>query len=206
MAIRQVRVVGDAVLTKRCKEVKAVTPRIRELVQDMFDTMYEAQGVGLAAPQVGVLRRIIVTDTGNDPRVLINPVIVEREGEQTGEEGCLSYPGKYAIVKRPMKVVVEGFDLDMQPVRVEAEGLLARDFCHETDHLDGKMYMELAEDGIHDVSERDDEDEAPDDEDTAAAADVPEKEATIPEEKETGAETTVETEEAKSVTEETAEA
>ena len=135
MAIRTVRTVGDAVLEKKCREVKAMTPRIEELIDDMFDTMYENNGVGLAAPQVGVLRRVIVVDTGDDPRVLINPVIVESDGEQTGEEGCLSYPGKYGIVTRPMHVVVE-----------------ARDFCHEIDHLDGKMYMELVEGDIKDAA------------------------------------------------------
>ena len=152
MAIRTIRTVGEEVLTKKCRPVKEVTPRIRELVDDMFETMYVNDGVGLAAPQVGVLRRVIVVDTGEDPRVLINPEIVSREGEQTGQEGCLSYPGKYAIVTRPMKVTVKGLDLDMQEVEMEAEGLLARDFCHEIDHLDGKMYMELAEDGIHDIA------------------------------------------------------
>ncbi len=112
------------------REVKEMTPRIEELIDDMFDTMYENNGVGLAAPQVGVLRRVIVVDTGDDPRVLINPVIVESDGEQTGEEGCLSYPGKYGIVTRPMHVVVE----------------------HEIDHLDGKMYMELVEGDIKDAA------------------------------------------------------
>ena len=152
MAIRTVRTVGDAVLEKKCREVKAMTPRIEELIDDMFDTMYENNGVGLAAPQVGVLLRVIVVDTGDDPRVLINPVIVESDGEQTGEEGCLSYPGKYGIVTRPMHVVVEGLDREMNPVRMEAEGLLARDFCHEIDHLDGKMYMELVEGDIKDAA------------------------------------------------------
>ncbi len=161
MAIRTVRVVGDSVLTKKCKEVKAMTPRLQELIDDMFDTMYDAGGVGLAAPQVGVLRRIIVVDAGDDPRVLINPRIVESEGEQTGDEGCLSYPGKYGTVTRPKRVVVEGFDREMQPVRWEAEDLLARDFCHEIDHLDGKMYMELVEGEIHDVRYEQQEAEEP---------------------------------------------
>ncbi|MDO4805219.1 MAG: peptide deformylase, partial [Lachnospiraceae bacterium] len=147
------------VLTKVCREVKEMTPRIDELIDDMFDTMYDHNGVGLAAPQVGVLRRVIVVDTGDDPRVLINPRIVESEGEQTGDEGCLSYPGKYGTVTRPMRVVVEGLDRDMQPVRWEAEGLLARDFCHEIDHLDGHMYMEKVEGEIHDAGEREQEEE-----------------------------------------------
>ena len=119
MAIRTVREVGDAVLTKVCREVKEMTPRIDQLIDDMFDTMYEYNGVGLAAPQVGVLRRIIVVDVGDDPRVLINPKIVETEGTQTGDEGCLSYPGKFGTVTRPMRVVVEGLDREMNPVRWE---------------------------------------------------------------------------------------
>ena len=148
MAIRTVREVGDAVLTKVCREVKEMTPRIDQLIDDMFDTMYEYNGVGLAAPQVGVLRRIIVVDVGDDPRVLINPKIVETEGTQTGE------------VTRPMRVVVAGFDREMNPVRWEAEGLLARDFCHEIDHLDGHMYMEKVEGEIHDVREMEESEEA----------------------------------------------
>ncbi|MGX8704195.1 MAG: peptide deformylase, partial [bacterium] len=151
MAIRTVRTVGDPVLTKKCKEVKEMTPRLQELIDDMFDTMYEAGGVGLAAPQVGVLRRIIVVDAGDDPRVLVNPRIVESEGTQTDNEGCLSYPGKYGVVTRPKRVVVEGFDREMNPVRWEAEDLLARDFCHEIDHLEGKMYMDLVEGDLHDA-------------------------------------------------------
>ena len=159
MAIRTVRYVPDEVLTKKCREVKAVTPRIEELIDDMFDTMYAYNGVGLAAPQVGVLRRIIVVDTGDDPRVLINPVIVEREGEQTGSEGCLSVPNKYGQVTRPMRVVVQGFDRNMQPVTMEGEGLLARDFCHEIDHLDGHVYTELVEGDLMDVRMDEEEEE-----------------------------------------------
>ena len=152
MAIRKVREVGDDVLAKECREVKKMTPRISQLIDDMFDTMYEYNGVGLAAPQVGVLRRIIVVDVGEDPRALINPRIVHEEGKQTGEEGCLSLPGKYGIVTRPMKVTVEGLDRDMNPVTWEAEGLLARAFCHEVDHLDGHMYTEFVEGEIHDTA------------------------------------------------------
>ena len=152
MAIRKVRELGDDVLTKECREVTKMTPRISQLIDDMFDTMYEYNGVGLAAPQVGVLRRIIVVDIGEDPRVLINPKIVYREGKQTGDEGCLSYPGKYGIVSRPMKITVEGLDRDMNPVSWDAEGLLARCFCHEVDHLDGHMYTEFVEGEIHDVA------------------------------------------------------
>ena len=159
MAIRTVRTVGDRVLEKKCREVKEMTPKIEELIDDMFDTMYEYNGVGLAAPQVGVLKRIIVVDTGDDPRVLINPVIVESDGTQTGDEGCLSNPGKYGKVTRPNHVIVEGLDRNMQPVRMEGEGLLARDFCHEIDHLDGHMYMELVEGEIYDVNDVEEEEE-----------------------------------------------
>ena len=159
MAIRTVRTVGDRVLEKKCREVKEMTPKIEELIDDMFDTMYEYNGVGLAAPQVGVLKRIIVLDTGDDPRVLINPVIIESDGTQTGDEGCLSNPGKYGKVTRPNHVIVEGLDRNMQPVRMEGEGLLARDFCHEIDHLDGHMYMELVEGEIYDVNDVEEEEE-----------------------------------------------
>lgn len=152
MALRTIRELGDEILTKKCREITEVTPRIKELVTDMFDTMYEAQGVGLAGPQVGVLKRIVVMDIGEGPIVMINPVILSKEGEQTGEEGCLSYPGKAGTVTRPMKVKAKAFDLDMKEFEITGEGLLARCICHEVDHLDGHMYVELAGDTIHDVT------------------------------------------------------
>ena len=152
MAIRTVRVLGDDILTKKCREIKEVTPRIRELATDMIDTMYEANGVGLAGPQVGILKRIVVIDVGEGPMVLINPVILSSDGEQTGEEGCLSYPGKSGIVTRPNHVIAKAYDLDMNEYTIEGEGLLARCICHELDHLDGHMYVELAGDTIHDVN------------------------------------------------------
>jgi len=152
MAIRTVRVLGDDILTKKCREIKEVTPRIRELATDMIDTMYEANGVGLAGPQVGVLKRIVVIDVGEGPMVLINPVILSSDGEQIGEEGCLSYPGKAGTVKRPNHVIAKAYDLDMNEYTIEGEGLLARCICHELDHLDGHMYVELAGDTIHDVN------------------------------------------------------
>jgi peptide deformylase len=155
MALRNIRLAGDAVLTKHCREVTEITPRIAELIDDMFDTMYDSHGVGLAAPQVGILKRIVVIDTGDDPHVLINPKITEQDGEQTGDEGCLSLPGKIGTVTRPNHVIVEALDREMKPVTVEGEGLLARAICHETDHLDGKMYMDLVEGGIRDVTEDD---------------------------------------------------
>ena len=162
MALRTIRIAGDPVLEKACREVTEITPKLSELIDDMFETMYDAGGVGLAAPQVGNLRRIVVIDCGEEmggPYVLINPVITLKEGEQTGDEGCLSLPGKVGTVTRPEHVIVEALDRDMKPVTVEAHGLLARAVCHECDHLEGHMYMELAEEGtLRDIS-YDDEDE-----------------------------------------------
>ena len=120
-----------------------------------------SNGVGLAAPQVGVLKRIVVIDVGEGPIVLINPQIIESSGEQTGEEGCLSVPGKFGIVTRPDHVKVRASDENMNEFEMEGEGLLARAFCHELDHLDGKLYVELAEDGLHEVSyDEEDQDDA----------------------------------------------
>ena len=130
MAIRKIREMGDDVLTKVCKEVEKVTPRTKVLIDDMFDTMYDAMGVGLAAPQVGVLKRIVTIDVGEGPILLINPEIIETSGEQTGEEGCLSVPGKSGVVTRPNYVKVRAFDGDMKEIVLEGEGLLARAFCH----------------------------------------------------------------------------
>ena len=129
--------------------------RTQILIEDMLDTMYEKFGVGLAAPQVGVLKKIVVIDVGDGPVVLINPEVVETSGEQTGEEGCLSVPGKYGIVTRPNHVKVRFLNEEMEETELEGEGLLARAFCHEIDHLSGKLYVELAEDGIHDVEYED---------------------------------------------------
>ena len=157
MAIREIRTMGDDVLTKVCKEVKAMTPRTAILIEDMLDTMYEAQGVGLAAPQVGVLRRIVVIDVGEGPIILINPEILETNGEQTGDEGCLSVPGKAGCVTRPNYVKVKALDENMEEVVYEGEGLLARAFCHEIDHLDGHLYVEKVEGEIHDVTYEDEE-------------------------------------------------
>ena len=152
MALSQIRIQGDAVLEKKCREITEMTPRIKELIEDMLDTMYDACGVGLAGPQVGVLKRLCVIDVGEGPIVLINPVIVSSDGEQTGDEGCLSLPGKAGQVTRPNHVVVRALDENMQERELEGEGLLARAFCHEIDHLDGHMYTELVEGQIHDVT------------------------------------------------------
>ncbi len=146
MALRSIRVMGDEVLTKTCKEVKEMTPRTKMLIEDMLDTMYEANGVGLAAPQVGILKRIVVIDvTGDEPYVLINPQILEMEGEQTGPEGCLSVPGKSGQVTRPNYVKVKALNAYMQPFELEGTELLARAICHELDHLDGHLYVEKVE-------------------------------------------------------------
>ena len=156
MALRNIREYGDDVLERPCKEVKEVTPRVRELVEDMLETMYDANGVGLAAPQVGVLKRIVVIDVspeGDDPLIMINPTIIESDGEQTGYEGCLSIPGKSGIVTRPNHVKARYYDLDMNEYEVEGEELLARAICHELDHLDGHMYVEKVEGELVDNEE-----------------------------------------------------
>ena len=152
MALRTIRVQGDPVLTKKSRPVEQMTPRISELITDMLDTMYDAMGVGLAAPQVGILKRIVVIDVGEGPIVLINPEILETSGEQTGDEGCLSVPGMAGQVTRPNYVKVKALDVNMEEVIYEGEELLARAFCHEIDHLDGKMYTELGEGEIHKVT------------------------------------------------------
>ena len=151
MAVRQVREMGDEVLNKVSKEVKVITPRTLTLIEDMLDTMYETNGVGLAAPQVGILKRIVVIDVGEGPIILINPVILETSGEQTGDEGCLSVPGKAGQVTRPYYVKVKALDENMEEVIYEGEELLARAFCHEIDHLDGHLYVEKVEGELHDV-------------------------------------------------------
>lgn len=142
MAIRNIVKYGDDVLTKKCREVEKIDDRIKTLVDDMLDTLYDSGGVGLAAPQVGVLKRIAVIDIGDGPIILINPVIVSEEGIQTGSEGCLSYPGKYGEVSRPNKVCVKATDLGGNEREYIGEELLARAFCHEIDHLDGHMFIE----------------------------------------------------------------
>lgn len=146
MAIRTIREMGDPVLNKVSKEVTEMTPRIQDLIDDMIETMYEACGVGLAAPQVGILKRIVVIDTtGEDLMVLINPRIIETSGEQTGYEGCLSVPGKTGTVTRPNYVKAVALNEDMEEIEVEGTELLARALCHEIEHLDGHLYVEKVE-------------------------------------------------------------
>jgi peptide deformylase len=157
MAIRTIRIQGDPVLTKTCKEVKEVNEKITTLINDMLETMYEANGVGLAAPQVGILKRIVVMDVGDGPIVMINPSILKATGSQTGDEGCLSLPGKAGQVTRPNYVKARFQDEEMKWQEVEGTELLARCICHELDHLDGHMYTEKVEGQIHDVNYEEEE-------------------------------------------------
>ena len=153
MALRPIRIIGDEILTKKAKLVTEMTPKLEELIEDMLDTMYEANGVGLAAPQVGVLKRIVVIDVseeGDEPIILINPEILETSGEQTGGEGCLSVPGKNGQVTRPNYAKVKALDEGMEEIFVEGEGLLARALLHEIDHLDGHLYVEKVEGPLYD--------------------------------------------------------
>lgn len=166
MGIRKIRTMGDPVLEKECKPVKEVNLRTKLLISDMLDTMYDAGGVGLAAPQVGILKRIVVIDVSpeaNQPMVLINPVVLETSGEQTGFEGCLSVPGKSGQVTRPNYAKVKAYNENMEEIIVEGEELLARALLHETDHLDGHLYVEKVEGRLYDNSEleemEDDEEE-----------------------------------------------
>ncbi|MCH5267852.1 MAG: peptide deformylase [Lachnospiraceae bacterium] len=154
MALRTIRVLGDEILTKSCREVKEITPRIQTLIEDMLETMYDADGVGLAAPQVGVLKQIAVVDVspeGDQPIIMINPKIVELSGEQTGQEGCLSVPGKVGMVKRANYAKIKAFNENMEEFIVEGEELLARALQHEIDHLSGVMYVSKTEGGLMDV-------------------------------------------------------
>ncbi len=157
MALRTIRTMGDEVLTKQCKPVKEVTPRIKTLIEDMIDTMYEAEGVGLAAPQVGVLKRLVVIDVGEGPFVMINPRVLETSGEQTGIEGCLSVPGKCGTVTRPNYAKVLAYNEEMEPVEIEGTELKARAMLHEIDHLDGKLYVDKVEGELQDVKPEDEE-------------------------------------------------
>lgn len=145
MALRNIVTQGDKALSTVCREVTDVNDHIRQLIDDMVDTMRDADGVGLAAPQVGVLRRIFVVEVDGELYELVNPKIVYQEGDQYDEEGCLSVPGVQGMVHRPQKVRIEGLDRNGDPVSYEGEGLLARAFCHENDHLDGILYVSKAE-------------------------------------------------------------
>ena len=153
MAIRKIRTIGDEILRKHCKPIKEITPRITELIGDMFETMYDSNGVGLAASQVGVLKQIVVIDVEDGNQyVLINPEILETRGSQTGPEGCLSVPGKSGTVTRPEYVKIKAYDAVMEPYELEGEGLLARAICHECDHLNGDLYVDKVEGELEDVT------------------------------------------------------
>lgn len=153
MAIREVRTSGDEVLTKKCREIKEITSSTITLLEDMADTMYEYNGVGLAAPQVGILRRAVVIDIGDGLIELINPVIIEKEGSQTGAEGCLSVPGLTGTVTRPNYCKVEALDRNGNKITVEGEELMARALCHEIDHLDGILYTKFVEGELQPVEQ-----------------------------------------------------
>ena len=157
MATRNIRVFDDEILTKKCKTVKEINERTKELIDDMFETMYESCGVGLAAPQVGVLKKIVTMDIGEGPIVLINPEIIETSGEQTDMEGCLSFPGKIGKVTRPNYVKVKAYDMDMNEIILEGEELFARAVLHECDHLEGVVYIDKVEGPLMNVSDIEEE-------------------------------------------------
>lgn len=162
MALRKILTFDDAALHKKCRPVTQFDEKLHTLLDDMTQTLYEANGVGLAAPQIGILRRVVVVDTGESILELINPEIIEMSGEQDGLEGCLSLPGRYGYVKRPNVVKVRAQDRNGEWYEAEAEELIARAFCHECDHLDGKVYTEaayhmLTDEELQEYAEEDDE-------------------------------------------------
>ena len=144
MAIREIRKYDDAALYKVCRPVEKFDERLGELLDDMAETMYQANGVGLAAPQVGILRRVVVIDVGDGIIELVNPRILRTAGSETTSEGCLSFPGEYGLVERPTEVEIEAEDRHGKTFRMTGHDLLARAFCHETDHLDGKVFKTIA--------------------------------------------------------------
>ena len=157
MATRGIRLSIEEILRKKSKEVKEINERVFTILDDMADTMYEANGCGLAAPQIGILKRMVVIDVGEGLVELINPVIVATEGEQTGDEGCLSVPGKTGTVTRPNYAKAEALDRNGNKIVVEGSGLMARALCHEIDHLDGILYIDLVEGELRDVYYEEDE-------------------------------------------------
>lgn len=144
MAIRNIVKIGDDILTKECRPVEKFDRKLHQLIDDMLDTLYEANGAGLAAPQVGILRQICVVDVGDGPIELINPEIIAAEGEQDGPEGCLSLPSEWGMVTRPMKVTVRAQNRKGKWFEISGEELCARAFCHEIDHLHGKVFTDRA--------------------------------------------------------------
>ena len=149
MAIREIRKEGDEILRKKSREVEVVDDRIRELLDDMVETMHSANGVGISAVQVGILKRLVAIDLydGNKPLKLVNPVIVKSKGEQEVEEGCLSFPNQFAKVIRPMEVTVKALDENGKKITVKGKGLLAQALAHELDHLDGNLFIDIMEPG-----------------------------------------------------------
>lgn len=145
MALRQIRIDDDPILRKKAREIPEINNRIRELAQDMLDTMYYAEGVGLAGPQVGILKRIVVIDVGEGPVIMINPVILTSDGAVIEEEACLSFPEKSGPVERPEHVVAEYTNLDGERCQIDCHGLMARAVCHELDHLDGVVFLDRVE-------------------------------------------------------------
>ena len=174
MATRKIVEIGDEKLRKHCKTVEKFDLRLKILLRDMAETMYKNDGAGLAAPQVGILKRVCVVDVGDQLYELINPEIIHAEGEQEGPEGCLSIPGRAGVVKRPMKVVVKAQNAKGEPFEVTGEGFLARAFCHEIDHLNGVLYVDIME---HEIFQEDEGDGA---HEPATDADAkPEEEASL---------------------------
>lgn len=142
MALREICILGEDILRKKCRTVEKVDDRIRQIAEDMAETMYKANGAGLAAPQVGILKRIIVVDVGEGLVTLINPEIVESKGNQADEEACLSIPGRRGVVERPMEIRVKGLDENGNEKEIKAEGYFARALCHEIDHLSGVLFID----------------------------------------------------------------
>ncbi len=158
MALREIRLEGDEILRKKSRPVEVVDDKIRELIKDMDETMHAANGVGISAVQVGVLKRIIVIDVNYDgkPSIkLINPEIVKAKGEEEFQEGCLSFPNKFAKVIRPNEVIVKGLDENGKPVTIKGKDLLAEALCHEIDHLDGRLFVDIMEPGTLEYIEDD---------------------------------------------------
>ena len=144
MAIRRVVKNGDPLLRKRAREIIEINERIIGIIEDMTETLYKENGIGIAAPQIGILKRIVVIDNGDGPIELINPVILSSEGVQEGTEGCLSVPGQFGLVKRPAYVRIKALDRNGKRVELLGDGMLARAFCHEIDHLEGKLFIDIA--------------------------------------------------------------
>ena len=160
MALREIRLEGDEILRKRSREVEVIDDKIKELIKDMNETMHAANGVGLSAVQVGVLKRIIVIDVnydGSPSIILINPEIVKTKGQEEYQEGCLSFPNKFAKVIRPSEVTVKGLNENGKQVTIKAKGLLAEALCHEIDHLDGKLFVDIMEPGTLEYIEKEEE-------------------------------------------------